>query len=605
MGIFNTLIGGGNSDKDILKEQSECVKETVDAWQGWLQEADADERYKLGDQWTKTQRESLKYGAAPSVINFLKKPCDTLSGIIRTSRPDITAYPVENADDMAAEVYSSLIKWIMTVGYGYFSMCQAADDAFCTGIGWLSLDMNYDRDFLNGDIVVRKDSPFRILLDPKFTQLDMSDVNYILRKDYLSKSQVISLYPSLKEEIDKLGDNRESPFYNRSSSTVLNSKGMLNIVEKWYKEYQNCYLAINTITLATQRFTSEQDAISYKQSMGDVIQIVPRSVPIIKLLTTIEDKLIAYNDVSPLKIDVFPFVPLWGYADTSFPDIKVRHQGVIRQLKEIQNQTNKTYSQMMRSVNSLFFSKWFMEKGSLDKQQLVKSGQDTQIIEYEPGMKPPELKQINDIPNGLVQLIQMTESLTQKIGINYESMGMIQENNSPGIAIQLRQNAQNIIIKTLLDNFSLSNKMLGNSLIKLTANWSIDKIKRIVGNDTQIPNNFEEIRKNATFDVVIDEQNNSPTYRFANYMKLQDLASKGLPIDPETLVEASDLPSGMKEKVLQGIRQQKQMQQGAQGLPAEAQSQMPPAGAPEQLPSPDSLPPEVLAQLMGNLPPQS
>ncbi len=55
------------------------------------------------------------------------------------------------------------------------------------------------------------------------------------------------------------------------------------------------------------------------------------------------------------------------------------------------------------------------------------------------------------------------------------------------------------------------------------------------------------------YNVTIDETNNSPTVKLANYSMLLDMAGKGVPIPPDVLVDESQLGEASKAKIKKAI----------------------------------------------------
>ena len=66
------------------------------------------------------------------------------------------------------------------------------------------------------------------------------------------------------------------------------------------------------------------------------------------------------------------------------------------------------------------------------------------------------------------------------------------------------------------------------------------------------------------YDVAIGEGPYQDTIKMANFMDLKDLATQGIPIPPNTLIEMSMIPQGEKKKILMQLQQQALMVQKQQ-----------------------------------------
>jgi hypothetical protein len=75
------------------------------------------------------------------------------------------------------------------------------------------------------------------------------------------------------------------------------------------------------------------------------------------------------------------------------------------------------------------------------------------------------------------------------------------------------------------------------------------------------------------YDVTIGEGTFNETIQIANFMTLMEMASKGIPIPPDVLVEESMLAPGQKEKIITGIQKQ-QAAMAAQIAPQQAPPQL-------------------------------
>ncbi|TXH51253.1 MAG: hypothetical protein E6Q97_18800 [Desulfurellales bacterium] len=61
------------------------------------------------------------------------------------------------------------------------------------------------------------------------------------------------------------------------------------------------------------------------------------------------------------------------------------------------------------------------------------------------------------------------------------------------------------------------------------------------------------------YDVAVGESATNETVKYANYTTLLDMASKGVPIPPDVLVEESQVSNASKQKIKAAIEQQSQV----------------------------------------------
>lgn len=96
------------------------------------------------------------------------------------------------------------------------------------------------------------------------------------------------------------------------------------------------------------------------------------------------------------------------------------------------------------------------------------------------------------------------------------------------------------------------------------------------------------------FDIVLSDEPSSPSGRTAAFWKLLEAAKQGVPVPPEILLEASDIPQ--KERIKQAMAEaQAQQVRQAQGQPMN-----PPGGVPVGSAPPNEA--ELLALMQGGQP---
>ena len=87
-------------------------------------------------------------------------------------------------------------------------------------------------------------------------------------------------------------------------------------------------------------------------------------------------------------------------------------------------------------------------------------------------------------------------------------------------------------------------------------------------------------------DVVVSETAYSPSIRLATQMSLTEMASQGMPIPPQSVIELMDIPDAEKKKLIQAIQEQ----QAAQG---QAESDKSRTEINKTLIAKDIIPPEI------------
>jgi hypothetical protein len=567
-----------SKEKTVAEKIFDEMREYYTAWEEWLSEAQEDAEFAAGEQWDGAAKSVLIKQKRPILaLNMILKHFAVLTGYEKQNRPGIKAYPVEGEDQAVSDIYTQLIAWVLDDSGGKFAVSEAFENAALTGLGWLHPYISYEDDVIDGDIKISSESPFRILPDPQFTKADLSDCRAIFRHAWLTKEECKNLFPEHAKEIEEMtGGDIE---YLQKMRPQYADKNRLNVIEKWYKESINRTFIVNTATGEMNEYEGDSETLkAIKESIelskepefeqaedyAD-LQIIKKRVTRIKLITVIENSLIVEDGGHPHGLNKFPFVPVFGY---NFPVInkpRLKHFGIVRPLKDSQREKNKRRSQIMDAILKMPFSGWLYESGSVaDPSALTQSGAGSNI-EYLPGKQPPQRVEPPQVPASLIQLEQMHSNDMREIGMNPDLLGMMQSANEPGITTQLRQKQGIVAVQNIFDLLSETRKVLGRYLIDMIDScFSDEKVMRITGLQ-ELPPSWET---KTRYDCIVEESSASPTYRMANFMVLTEmLKSQMLPMSPELMlawVDASELPSDVKDVIKNSIQQQQQQQQQAE-----------------------------------------
>jgi hypothetical protein len=578
------------ADESVKRNEIlQLKKETEIAFQEWLDEATEDYEFVLGNQWSDSDRAKLQSEKRPILsLNNIKKPIDLISGFQRQNKTDIRILPIEATDQINADVLSEVIKWVMIDGGGTHKVSTAFYDTLSVGAGWIHPTMDFKDDMVNGDIKLKVENPFRILPDYEFTEQDLSDAQYVFRHAWISKNAAIQLYPEFKADIEKLSGGNVGQF--RWQQPERSTSNQIGVVEYWYRKLvKKKFLADMGTGDVTEWIgraeglgkienmikTNPQAVVPNSQTEVDPagvpfgrLKVIRMQVSTIRLTSIIEEKFVVYDDVNPFGIDMYPFIPFFGYYVPSFNKWVWKLQGVARTLKDSQREKNKRRSKLLHSAMTLPYSSWLYRDGSVQDPKVFKSaGQTSQAIKFH-GETPPTQIQPQQISPALVQLEQMHDNDMRTIGPNADLLGLSGQQggsgqSAPGITLQLRQKQGLTSIQNLFDNLSFGKELLGKYLIQLIFNnFDESKIRRII--NRELPPGFFEGKDVARYNLKVDEVANSPTYRAYNFTVLAALAKEGHQIPPDVLMEFSDIPQETKDRLAQSAQAASEAQQQAQ-----------------------------------------
>jgi hypothetical protein len=547
----------------------ELLAETWAAWQPWMEEAKTDLKYYLGDQWSAADKAYLDQEGRPYLVinKLVRRFVHLLTGYQRQNRLAVSYKPFEGSDNQAAEQFSNLILHQLEKRNGHHQISQCFRTNIKTGLDWVNLYMDYDDDLENGDIVFKRTPWTRLLPDPLFQELDGSDMNFLFRREYLTQKQLEMMLPAgtnVENEFNKTAMGEYTPILD-PQEYMIGSQDRYLVTEYWSREFTRKDHLLD-------RTTGEMRPIEIggskpRERLRDILQQFPqlmlykKRTKTEKLQLFIGDELV-WKGEDPNGAGDFPYVPFIAYYDPEFDQMKWKLQGIVRQLRDPQEELNKRRSAMLHIMNTMAINGWMWEEGAMaDETQMDQAaGAGVQLRLSKGALQQNMIKQIEktQFPGEMVKMEEMLAADGPDIsGINAEMLAMM-DKDMPGITIQLRQRQGLIIIQELFDNLRIAQKGIGKRFMSMVqANWDAKKVGRIL-NEQPSPEFYKQDFQR--YDAIIDTAQNSPTARDAQFFKMMWFNANVSPVHPMILLELADIPE--KYRNIQGQMMLQAMQGG-------------------------------------------
>lgn len=562
------------SDRDLLKTIREQAKDSESAMRPLFDKAKRDLRFANGDQWDAEVRGSLDArGKFSWAFNLIWKHLMVISGKERQGRSDMRALPEEGSDDTLADLISRVLKWQMSRNYGSYHLSETLLTALKIGWGWISLDIRRDlTDILadpngKGEAVIGQANPFSVYPDRRWTRFDMSDCHYILHRVKMPLSEIKHRYRKFESEIDGLRKgSRLLPDFIKPG---YDDSDLLEVIARWSREYVRRTLYIDVVHGDVTEESPE--FLAYLSTLpADQHQQVQRLVvdePRMRMDLLFEDQLTIPSGWSnPLEISTFPLIPVRCYFDSVEEQWASKMFGLVRGLCDPQELFNKLLNEMAYQMATTPWRTIAVgpSNDSVSAEEILDAGN-------EHGVRILRLRNLNDMKemNGnsfdpkILNVAELMKDLFNYIGNNPDLQGQVSDPGAPGIATQLRQAQGDSANEPIYDNLRLSMEMFARGLIELTGQcYSTRKFRRIVGDEVEVPDDIQQRIKDARFDISVQLFSQSPTYRYFEYAKMQELMQNGLlnlPVDlAEVMLELADVPPQLKERIVSFMRAQSQ-----------------------------------------------
>lgn len=559
-------------DKLALMER--FWKTATGGWDDWRKRANTAYDFYRGKQWESDVVEKLDREKRPHLtLNKIKPILRILSGWQRQNRQDLKVLARRGGVGPLAEVFTELLKYFYDQSHADWENSMIFFDGAVCGKGWIALDIDYTKDPLNGELLLRRERPTMVYEDPNAQRYDLSDAKFIIRTRWADKEKIEQEFPKAKKDIGSLAaidaTEREpiaavgTEDYQQTGEAKDLEKYRYLVKEYYWREYVKERIVVNMKTLNFVEAKINDERAQKLVNTVPWIRIVDRVMPVLNL-TTVVGKIILQDVKDPFEgISVFPLVRFcsdWidGYV-----------KGEVDDLIDPQKEHNKRRSQSLHLLNTEAHSGYIMEENALspDEEEKVKSMGATPgvIIKVRPN-KRFERIQPGRLSEGHITLGEMSKNDLKEISnINADLLGATPERQESGRAMMVRRQQGLLGVETVFDNFQFTQQILGETIlefIRKTDVLSEEEMRAIIQEkNLEVDFNLLKSRKVGKYQVVLTTKKSTPTQRMADFYAMLDAAKQGLPIPPDLIIEASDLPN--KEAILEAIKQQTQVPPGS------------------------------------------
>jgi Ni,Fe-hydrogenase maturation factor len=560
--------------KSILSRMEAYYATSITIMQAFWSEADTDTRYFSGDQ---TFYNDL-YGNLPANrrrhfnFNRIRRVINMISGHQRRNRKSTIVTPVENGDDVTADQFTKIMLWVNNQESVLETISEAFEGALITGLNFLQVWIDYRSDPVSGNIKVDKCDYNSFLMDPFFKKHDLSDCNYIWKRSFMEKREVVSLMPDKAEEIMNLhgnesGNGRDGKFQFMPESYNYGLKNLLTYDEFYYRDYRWQKMLVDSQTGETMEWRGREDEdLKLFLQQYPTVTVVDQEIPTVKLAVVVQGKVL-YDGPNLIGTDCYPFVPVFAYYHPEIPYYEWKIQGVVRGLRDAQFLYNRRRVIELDILESQINSGWkYKEDALVNPKDIFLSGQGRGLaLKQEAQMTDVEQIIAPAIPESMIQLSELLAKEVSEIsGVNEELLGSAMDDKA-GVLSMLRQGAGLTTLQILFDQLDHSQKLLGRIIMDIIQQtFAPGKVKKII-DDEPSPQFYSKAF--GRYDCVIEDGLNTATQKQMQFAQMLQLREAGVPITPEDLLEAATIQN--KKQIIENMQraaqaQQQQQQQQAQ-----------------------------------------
>jgi len=544
------------SNKDRFKESYD---EALGEEANYLEEANTDFKFFVGDQWSTKEKTYLKkFNRETVVFNYMRRFIKRVGGYQRKNRLGTNIEATEGQDEYVAELYDDVSKWIHKKSRIYQKLSEAFEKgSLVSGMNLLHVYMDYSVDPINGMPKVARRAHNTFLLAPDLTELDLSDCRYIITCDFMTKDEAKKLLPNKEKAIEDLRGGSVDNLFEFAGTKHLDNDEMVAYHEFWERIAVKSYMILNNATGETAKWRGS------KKELDEHIINFPWITYIKYYEQTVQQTIFVqgeemYHGIDPhgskergISFGDYPFVLVSGYFDSDVSGFEWKFQGLARVLRDAQREENKRRSQMFSILDSAPNGGYIVKNGSvINNNDLYQSGPGV-VITIDEAAQMTDIQELRarEIPQSTMLMSQqLKQDLVELGGGSEEFMGTADVGNSQISGTLAKMRASNSVesLQDLLDNFSFSQEDLGQKIVKLVRiNFTPEYVQRITGKE--VPDEFftQEVEK---FDVLAAEGMLTDTNRNLSYVQSLQARERGVNI-PEKFIIAN-IPIANKRELM-------------------------------------------------------
>jgi hypothetical protein len=536
----------------------------------YCQVARRNEDFYLGGglQWDPAVREALLAEGRPaSEVNEILGAVNAAIGYQIGNRMDVQYVPRgQGADEQTSKALNLITKQILDQVKFRWHETQQFGDGLIEQRGYYDLRVSANEQ-MQGEICLATLDPMDVIPDPDAKSYDPDDWLDVIVTRWMTADEIGMMYgQEAQNALEAYGRASESDFGDGGSDDgvqrarfgdnttiadawdaqmVDGSTRRYRVVDRQHHRYQMAQVAIyptGDVKQIDDISTEENAALSTQR-----VVISRRRMKRVRWTVSSCDVLL-FDEWSPYKhFTIIPYFPYFRRGRT---------RGMVDNAISPQETLNKGISQALHIVNSTANSGWTVEQDSLtnmDTDDLEEVGAKTGlVIEHAAGSKPPAKIQPNQVPQGIVQLIETAKQNIKSVtGVNESMLGTGQQDMS-GIAIQSRQFAAQQALAMPLDNLARTRNLLATRLIKLIQAYYTDERKfritqmsafgeqqstDVVVNQVQADGSVLNDLTIGDYDVVISEQPMQITFDNSQFEQVKAMRGMNPPVAiPDAIV---------------------------------------------------------------------
>lgn len=537
----------------------------------YVEKARQCEDFFVGMQWSPGDLALMRQYRRPALtINKIISTLSTVMGEQIYNRMQSTFRPTgKGATQEVADTLTKINKHISDDNHLPWVRSDVFADGIVTSRGFYDVRMDFG-DNLKGDVRVTQINPKNVMVDPDAEEYDPDKWGDVIVTKWMNCDTIAMLYSSeaaeelkgrgdtywpygydsIDQDRDRFGTPRTVQYGTQTGSENLVRN--VRVIERQHRMLKSVKHFIDLSTGETRMIPDNWDRNRIADALTRVqgVSVTSRIVDRVRW-TVVAGHLVLHDDWSPYsRFTVIPYFPHFRRGRTV---------GLVENLIGPQELLNKSASQELHVVNTTANSGWKVKTGSLTNmsvQELEQKGAMTGlVIEVNEDVNNVEKIQPNQVPSGLDRVAFKAEEHIKGISGISDSMQGFDREDVAAKAINTKRAQGQVNIAKILDNLQRSDFFLTRLVLDMVQSYYTEErvydvvADRITGETETITiNQFDTIAGRIVNDltlgeyaVVVTSEPERETLEDSQFDQALGLFEKGIPIPPDSIVDASRL----------------------------------------------------------------
>ena len=217
--------GASTKDPEVITTEEIFLNYSNSARADWVLEAQENNNFRNGKQWTAAQeRELKKLRMAPIVVNVIHPAVEQLKAALTSNDPRFSTTGREGSDMKVGALFASILEYIWQQSSGRLHLKTAIDDYAVRGMGALLAYVDPQADNNRGDVLFRNINPLDLWIDPNSKDRLFRDAAHILVARVMTHEAIQRVYPQYAKLL-----NDATPIHEED----LNTSGNQTTADDW------------------------------------------------------------------------------------------------------------------------------------------------------------------------------------------------------------------------------------------------------------------------------------------------------------------------------------------------------------------------------------